>query len=92
MNENITLDEYRRAAREVGVEVVAESFRVHVIIVVVNVVLAILNFLLLPEFIFFYYATIGWGVGLLVQYFMGYRRRQEIVEKRLDRVEKLARG
>lgn len=93
MAENFTLDRYRKAARQVGMEVGAKCFRIHAIAyVVANVILALVNLVLTPDLLWFYFATLGWGFGLAFHYFNGYRRRAQIADEQLRRIESLARN
>ena len=80
---------YRRAAARVEMQL---AFYRHLMIyVVVNVFLAILNFLRNPDHLWFQWVIFGWGIGVLSHglnvfsyRFMG-RSRERMIQRELER-------
>ena len=81
------LEQYRSARREVEYEDVYYWFKLHLVVyVAVNSVVAVLNILLMPERLWFYWPLIGWGMGLACHYVFGVRmfnKWWEETEKRI---------
>ncbi len=84
MAEEISLEEYKKAYREIVVEEAKRSFSVHLVMyALVNAMLIAINFIYSPEAIWFFYPLIGWGIGISMHYLFGVRW----VEKELKETE-----
>ena len=83
----ITLEEYKRAYREIVIEESKKIFKTHLIAyIIANIVLIVVNLVLVPEYLWFYYPLIGWGVGVTMHYLFGVHW----IDKKLERREKAA--
>jgi hypothetical protein len=61
MNED---EKYKRARRRVKE---LKGFYTHLIVYfVVNIFLALINFISSPEHLWFYWVTLGWGIGVIM--------------------------
>ena len=84
MAEEISLEEYKKAYREIVMEEAKRSFSVHLVVyVLVNAMLIAVNFIYSPKVIWFFYPLIGWGIGISMHYLFGVRW----VEKELKETE-----
>ena len=84
MAEEISLDEYKKAYREMEVKEAKKRFSVHLVVyVLVNAMLITINLIYSPEAIWFFYPLIGWGIGISMHYLFGVRW----VEKELKEQE-----
>ncbi len=83
MAEEISLDEYKKAYREMEVEEGKKGFSVHLVAyVLVNAMLIAINLIYSPEAIWFFYPLIGWGIGISMHYLFGVRWvEKELKEK-----------
>lgn len=65
------------------------SFYVHAAIyVVVNAMLLTLNLVLVPDFLWFFFPLVGWGIGLTAHYLFAVRfaaRQTEAWQARVER-------
>jgi hypothetical protein len=69
MSKEITLEDYKRAYREMEKEEAKRGFIIHLIVyVLVNVLLITINLIYTVEVIWFFYPLIGWGIGLTFHY------------------------
>ncbi len=78
----ISLEDYKKAYREIKKEEAKRGFTVHLVIyIVVNVLLMIINLLYSPQVLWFFYPLICWGIGILMHYLYGiYWLEKEIKE------------
>jgi len=84
MAEEISLEEYKKAYREIEVEEAKRSFSVHLVVYMpVNAMLIAVNFIYSPEVIWFFYPLVGWGIGISMHYLFSVRW----VEKELKETE-----
>ncbi len=84
----ITLSEYKRAGAELRVEERRVGFFAHAIIyVLMNTLLMVINLAFVPEYIWFFYPLIAWGIGLLMHYLYEVRFVRGIIEDREAKVE-----
>ncbi len=61
MNEEEKYKRARRRVREI------KGFYTHLIVyIVVNVFLAVLNFIMSPDRLWFYWVAFGWGIGVIM--------------------------
>ena len=83
-----TLTDYQVAERKVSVREARTGFRVHATVYAIVIpVLALVNLLAVPEFLWFEFPMLGWGLGLGLHYALGYRRAAEQVTRHQARVE-----
>ena len=69
MGEEISLEEYKKAYREIVAEDEKKGFLTHLVVyVLVNAMLIVINFLYSPKIIWFFYPLIGWGIGITAHY------------------------
>ena len=88
-----SLTDYQAAEREVSVQEARTGFRVHATIYAVVIpVLALVNLLAVPEFLWFEFPMLGWGLGLGLHYALGYRRAAEQVTRHQAHVALVAAG
>lgn len=92
MTREITLEEYKKAYREIEKEDAESGFLVHLVIyILVNVMLIIINLLYSAEVLWFLYPLIGWGIGLVMHYLVGVRLIEKEIIKKEARAEYRAR-
>ncbi len=84
MMQEITLEDYKKAYREIKKEEAKRGFFVHLVVYIfVNILLVVINFLYSPKDIWFFYPLIGWGIGISMHYLFGVRW----IEKELKEME-----
>ena len=72
MAEENSLEEYKKAYREIVSEEEKRDFLVHLVVyVLVNAMLIAINFIYSPGAIWFFYPLIGWGIGISIHYLSG---------------------
>jgi hypothetical protein len=94
MTRPITIEQYEQAELQMQTEGARRGFVVHAaIFLAVQAVLITINLMVVPEFIWFPFPLIGWGVGLTMHYLFGFlwiereiHRHQEMVEQRALRL------
>ena len=92
MAEEVSLEEYKKANREVVSEEEKRDFLVHLVVyVLVNAMLIAINFIYSPEAIWFFYPLIGWGIGISIHYLSGVRWIQKELEEKEAKAEYKAR-
>ena len=92
MAEETSLEEYKKAYREVVSEEEKRDFLVHLVVyVLVNAMLIAINFIYSPEAIWFFYPLIGWGIGISIHYLSGVRWIQKELEEKEAKAEYKAR-
>ncbi len=70
-----TIADYQAAEREVSLREARTGIRVHATVYAVVIpILVIVNLMAVPEFLWFVFPMLGWGLGLGLHYFLGYRR------------------
>jgi hypothetical protein len=73
-----TLTEYQSAERELVTREAHAGFRNHATVYAVVIpILALINILAVPEFFWFEFPMLGWGLGLLLHYRLGVRGAAE---------------
>ncbi|HID92675.1 MAG TPA: 2TM domain-containing protein [bacterium (Candidatus Stahlbacteria)] len=83
----ISVEEYKKAYREVRKEREKRGFIIHLAVyIIVNIGLITCNLVYVPERIWFFWPLIFWGLGLICHYLGGVR----FLEKELERDEALA--
>jgi hypothetical protein len=88
MAEEIFLDDYKKAYREIRVEGEKRGFLTHLVVyVLVNVMLILINLLYSPEYIWFFYPLIGWGIGITIHYLSAVRWIEKILKEEEAKAE-----
>ena len=92
MAEEISLEEYKKAYREIVSEDEKIGFSVHLVVyVLVNAMLIAINFIYSPEDIWFFYPLLGWGIGISMHYLFGVHWIQKELKEREAKAEYKAR-
>ena len=92
MGEEISLEEYKKAYREIVSEDEKKDFSVHLVVyVLVNAMLIAINFIYSPETIWFFYPLIGWGIGISMHYLFCVRWIEKELKEREAKAEYGAR-
>jgi hypothetical protein len=92
MAENVTLQQYERAERELAQQWAWQGFTIHATIyATVSLFLVLYNLILVPDFIWFYYPLRFWGVGLFAHYVSGVRQAGRVMAMRQTLIEQRAR-
>ncbi len=80
------LEEYKKAYREVVKEERRKGFVTHLAVYLwTNAMLAVINILYSPQYLWFFYPLFGWGIGLTMHYLFGVRWVERVL---LDREAK----
>jgi hypothetical protein len=91
MTDAITLEAYKAADKAASVERARRAFTIHAAIyVTVNIVLIVVNVAFVPEFYWFPFPLIGWGIGLTNHYLFGVRHIEAQIEARQASIERRA--
>ncbi len=70
-----TIADYQAAEREVTLREARTGMRAHATVYALVIpILVIVNLVAVPEFLWFEFPMLGWGLGLALHYFLGYRR------------------
>lgn len=57
------------------------GFQIHrTIYTIVIPVLTVLNIVLVPQFFWFFFPLVGWGLGLTMHYIFGVRQLKKVIE------------
>lgn len=92
MLEEISLEEYKKAYREMKAEDEKRGFSVHLVVyVLVNAMLIAINLIYSPEAIWFFYPLLGWGIGITAHYLGGVRWIESKLKKEEAEAEYRAR-
>ncbi|MEM5828014.1 MAG: 2TM domain-containing protein [Candidatus Aenigmatarchaeota archaeon] len=87
---SISLEEYKRVFREVYIEKEKQGFEYHAIsYITVNIFLILFNLYFTPQYIWFYYPLIFWGIGLIFHYIGVARAINSVIELERKAEEKL---
>ncbi|MEM2635137.1 MAG: 2TM domain-containing protein, partial [Nitrososphaerales archaeon] len=81
MVNEISLEEYKKAYREIVMEE-EEGFITHLVIYVfVNILLIVINVIYSPNVVWFFYPLIGWEIGIFLNYLFGIRwKKKELLK------------
>jgi uncharacterized membrane protein YdbT with pleckstrin-like domain len=91
--QSLTVTDYQAAEREVSVREARTGFRVHATVYAIVIpILATVNLLVVPQFLWFEFPMLGWGLGLGLHYALGYRRAAEQVARHQAQVTLAAAG
>lgn len=90
MTGTITVAQYEQAELQMQTEAARRGFFVHAVVyALVQATLITINLVVVPDFIWFPFPLIGWGIGLTMHYLFGFRwvdreirRHQKSVEER----------
>ncbi|RLI81333.1 MAG: hypothetical protein DRP01_11015 [Archaeoglobales archaeon] len=91
----ISLEEYKRAYREIRKEEERRGFLIHLTVYLfVNAMLIAINLTYTPKKIWFFYPLFGWGIGVTMHYLFGWIRylrkgRQKLSVEQERNVEKI---
>lgn len=92
MSEEITLEEYKTAYREMRTADEKKGFLIHLVVyVLINAMLIAINFLYSPDDIWFFYPLLGWGIGITVHYLRAVRWVESELNKKEAEAEYRAR-
>lgn len=92
MSEEITLEEYKKAYREMRAVDEKKDFLIHLVAyVLVNAMLIVINFIYSPEDIWFFYPLLGWGIGITAHYLYAVRWIESELNKKEAEAEYKAR-
>jgi hypothetical protein len=87
----ITLEDYKRADRELEREEARRGFTIHAIVyALVMAGLIILNLTLASEFPWAVFPLVGWGIGLTLHYLFGLRWVNKAITDRQAGIERRA--
>jgi hypothetical protein len=87
----ITVEKYKKAYRKLMLKKERQGFKVHAIIYAgVNAGLITINMLTVPQFPWFVFPLIGWGIGLANHYYFGVRRAPQNLEEDEMKAERMA--
>lgn len=88
----ISLEEYKKAYREMRAEDEKRGFSVHLVVyVLVNAMLIAINLIDNPEGIWFFYPLLGWGIGITAHYLRAVRWIESELNKKEAEAEYRAR-
>ncbi len=88
MVEEISLEEYKKAYREIVAEVEKRGFIIHLAVyLLVNPVMIVIDLVYFPEVNWFFYPLIFWGIGVTKHYLNAVRRVEKELKKREERAE-----
>ena len=92
MTKEITLEDYKRAYREMEMEEARRGFLAHLIAyILVNVMLIAINLIYTIEVLWFFYPLIGWGIGVAMHYLFGVRWFEKTLIEKEAKAEYRAR-
>jgi hypothetical protein len=87
----MTLDQYRDAYREMRCRDEKRGFRSHLTVYMCVIpILTTVNLVFVPQFFWFFFPLLGWGLGLTVHYVFGCRRLEETLKREDERIRKYA--
>ncbi|MDI6815454.1 MAG: 2TM domain-containing protein [Dehalococcoidales bacterium] len=87
MSNEIPLEDYKRAYREMKIEEEKRGFLIHLVVyALINAGLITLNLLVVPKVIWFFWPLLGWGIGITVHYLNAVRW----IERELKKKEAIA--
>ncbi len=91
--ETITLAKYQQAYREIQSSQAKKGFIANLTAyIIVNSILFTVNTLFVPEFTWFFFPLIGWGIGLTMHYTFGVHLLNRILKAEEAKTEQKARN
>lgn len=92
MNNDISLQEYKKSYREIIKQEEKRGFIIHLIVyVLINIMLLVINLLYSPQELWFFYPLLGWGIGLAIHYLWSIVWVEKELEQKEAKAEYLAR-
>lgn len=92
MTEEVSLEEYQDAYREMRMEEEKKHFLGHLTAyILVNILLVIINLLVTGKPLWFFYPLIGWGIGIALHYMNTTRWVKTELKEKEAMAEKMAR-
>jgi hypothetical protein len=89
--ETITLAQYQKAYRDKRLREAKLGFKANLAAyVIVNAVLITINMLAVPDFPWFLFPLVGWGIGITMHYNFGVRNVERALDEEQAEIEKLA--
>ncbi len=92
MEQNFSLKDYQNEFRKIIVKETKKDFATHLIFyIIINAGLIIFNRLVTPDVNWFWWPLLGWGAGLMMDFFASLNvnkdleRKEALAEKRLMR-------
>lgn len=90
--ESITLADYKKAYRKMSARKTKIGFIINLTAyVIVNSLLTTINMLFVPQFIWFIFPLVGWGIGLAMHYTFGVRLFDRLMTAEEAKAESLAK-
>jgi 2TM domain len=87
----ITVEQYERAEREMTLRESRRGWNIHAAIyAVVNTALVLVNVFAVPDFYWFPFPLVCWGIGLTAHYLFGVRWVERELQARQRKIEGLA--
>jgi hypothetical protein len=87
----VTIDQYERAERELALAEGKRGWNIHAAIyTVVNTALVLVNVFAVPDFYWFPFPLVCWGIGLTAHYLCGVRWVERGILARQRRIERYA--
>jgi len=88
MTKEITLEDYKRAYREVEKEEARRGFIIHLVVYILgNAMLTTINLIYTIKVLWFFYPLIGWGIGLTIHYLFAVRWLESELKDKEARAE-----
>ncbi len=93
MQKEIKLADYHQADRKLRAEQDKKGFKINLTAyIIVNSILATINLLVVPEFIWFVFPLVGWGIGVTMHYIFGVRLAERFLKAEEAKAESLAKN
>lgn len=87
MAQQMTLDHYRKAYRDMRCREEKRGFRIHLLVYLCVIpVLTVVNLVFVPQFLWFFFPLVGWGFGLTMHYVFGVRRLEDTLKQEDERI------
>ncbi len=91
-NESIKLATYKQAYRKLRANQDKKGFIINLCAyIIVNSLLITINLSLVPEFTWFIFPLIGWGIGVTMHYIFGVRYIELTLKREEKQIEQLAK-
>jgi hypothetical protein len=89
--QKISLEKYQQTELEVKAREAKTGFKINLTAyAAINTLLAIVNMLTLPSFLWFVFPLSGWGIGLTMHYIFGVHLFSKIVKAEQAKIEQAA--
>ena len=91
--ESVTLTDYQKANRKMKMGQAKIGFTIHfTVYALVNTLLITINLLFVPEFFWFVFPLIGWGIGVTCNYIFGVQRFEAQLKAEEAKIEHIAKS